>query len=576
MPHRSGSRVARAALPSVRVSPELLLAAAGGLRRAYEEVDWAATGIGPIEAWSPALRNAVELALHTQFPLTLFWGPEFILIYNEAYVALIADKHPAALGRPAREVFPEAWEAIGPMMQSVREGGGATWVQDEPVPLLRRGRLEEAYFTFSYSPVRGVGGEIEGVMDIAMETTQQVIDRRRLRTLSRLREILAGLDSADAILQRGLASLRADAADFPAVSLRPAQAQDGPLVVANGVARLALGPARSGRAALEVELSRHLDPDTAYLGFLRLVAASIGQALDRVDAREVERSFSESLQRSLLSRPPRRPGAEIAVRYKPATRLAQVGGDWYDAFAGPAGALTLAVGDVTGHDRRAAAGMAQIRSLLRGAAWAEAGAPARSLEALDQAMSGLEVGEFATAVLAELDGHTLRWCNAGHPPPAVLGPDGQARLLWTDRAEPLLGIGAGPAPRAHRRAGARLGRRALHGRAGGAPRRADRPRPRVADRRAGERARAGRGGVVRPPPRPARRERRRRRRPARALYGSRASSTRLSGVSAARRTAPKPPARSTSARRASPAWVPSPARPGCESDPGVHTSVDIA
>ena len=444
MPHRSGTGVARATLPCLRVSPELLLAAAGGLRRAYEEVDWAAAGLGPIEAWSPALRNAVELALHTQFPVTLLWGPEFVLVYNEGYVPLIADKHPAALGRPARDVFPEAWDVVGPMMESVRDGGGATWVQDEPVPLLRRGRLEEAYFTFSYSPVRGASGEIEGVLDIAMETTQQVIDRRRLRTLSRLREILAGLDSADAILQRGLASLRADAADFPAVSLRQAHAQDGPLVVAHGVARLALGPARSGRAALEVELSRHLDPDTAYLGFLRLVAASIGQALDRVDAREVERSFSESLQRSLLSRPPLRPGVEIAVRYTPATRLAQVGGDWYDAFAGPAGALTLAVGDVTGHDRRAAAGMAQIRSLLRGAAWAEAGAPARSLEALDQAIGGLEVGEFATAVLAELDGHTLRWCNAGHPPPAVLDPDGKARLLWTDPPQPLLGIGAGP------------------------------------------------------------------------------------------------------------------------------------
>ena len=563
--------------PSV---PELLLAAAGGLRRAYEEVDWAATGLGPIEAWSPALRNAVELALHTQFPVTLLWGPEFVLVYNEAYVALIADKHPAALGRPAREVFPEAWDVIGPMMESVREGGGATWVQDEPVPLLRRGRLEEAYFTFSYSPVRGADGEIEGVMDIAMETTQQVIDRRRLRTLSRLREILAGLDSADAILKRGIASLRADAADFPAVSLRPAQAQDGPLVVANGVARLALGPARSGRAALEVELSRHLDPDTAYLGFLRLVAASIGQALDRVDAREVERSFSEALQRSLLSRPPQRPGVEIAVRYKPATRLAQVGGDWYDAFAGPAGALTLAVGDVTGHDRRAAAGMAQIRSLLRGAAWAEAGAPARSLEALDQAMGGLEVGEFATrrprrARRAHAALVQRRPPAAGRAGPRRAGAaavDGTRRAAARDRRR--------PAPRADRRAGARLGRRALHGRPGGAPRRADRPRPRVADRRAGERARAGRGGALRPPPRPARRERRRRRRPARALprrpYGSRASSTRLSGVSAARRTAPKPPARSTSARRASPAWVPSPARPGCESDPGVHTSVDIA
>jgi serine phosphatase RsbU (regulator of sigma subunit) len=424
------------------VSPELLLPAAGGLRRAYEEVDWGATSLGPIESWSPTLRNAVDLTLHTQFPVTLLWGPEFVLVYNEAYVQLIADKHPAALGRPAQAVFPEAWDVIGPMMQAVLDGEGATWVEDEPLPLLRRGRLEEAYFTYSYSPVRGPAGEIEGVMDIATETTQQVIDRRRLRTLGRLREILARLDSADAILERGLATLRADAADFPAVELRPALAQTGPIAVAGGVARLVLGPPRSGRAALEVELSRHLEPDAAYLGFLRLVATSIGQALDRVDAREAERSFSESLQRSLLSRPPKRPGVDIAVRYQPATQVAQVGGDWYDAFAGPHGTLTLAVGDVTGHDRRAAAAMAQIRNLLRGAAWADAGAPARSLEALDQAMGGLAVGEFATAILAELDGTTLRWCNAGHPPPAVLGPDGRARLLHT-KPEPLLGIAFG-------------------------------------------------------------------------------------------------------------------------------------
>ncbi len=117
------------------MSPELLLAAAGGLRRSYEAVDWGATALGPIESWSPTLRNAVDLSLHTQFPVTLFWGPEFVLLYNEAYVPLIADKHPAALGRPARDVFPEAWDVIGPMMRSVFDGQGATWVEDEPIPL---------------------------------------------------------------------------------------------------------------------------------------------------------------------------------------------------------------------------------------------------------------------------------------------------------------------------------------------------------------------------------------------------------------------------------------------------------
>jgi PAS fold len=206
------------------VTPHVLLKAAGGLRRTYEDVDWSATPLGPIERWSPALRNATDLALHTQFPVMLMWGPELVMVYNEAYVELIADKHPSALGSPAREVFPEAWDTIGPLAQAVLAGEGATWVEDEPVPLMRRGRLEEAYFTFSYSPVRGPGGVIEGVMDIAIETTRQVIDRRRLRTLGRLREILAGLDSAHAILERGIATLRADAADFPSVALRPAHA----------------------------------------------------------------------------------------------------------------------------------------------------------------------------------------------------------------------------------------------------------------------------------------------------------------------------------------------------------------
>ena len=413
------------------------------MRAAYEDVDWAATALGPVEHWSPALRNAVDLTLHTQFPVTLLWGPEFVMVYNEAYVELIADKHPSALGAPAKKVFPEAWEAIGPMMQSVLDGEGATWVEDEPVPLWRRGRLEEAYFTFSYSPVRGGPGQpIEGVLDIASETTPQVIDRRRLRTLGRLREILASVDTAGAVLARGLAALRADAADFPSVELRPSPAMQGLLVVSKGVARLAIGPSRAGRGVLEVRLSDHLEPDANYLGFLRLVASALGQALDRIDAREAAQSFSEALQRSLLTAPPRRAGLDVAVRYQPAARVAQVGGDWYDAFSAPGGALTLVVGDVTGHDRRAAAAMAQVRNLLRGVVYAGSGSPARSLAALDRAMAGLGMGEYATGVIAELEGTTLRWSNAGHPPPAVLAPDGGVRLLET-APEPLLGIAGG-------------------------------------------------------------------------------------------------------------------------------------
>jgi hypothetical protein len=150
--------------------------APASLAEAYAETDWAASPLGPVEQWSTTLRNTVDMMLGTRFPVTLFWGPEFTLVYNEAYAPLIGDKHPAALGTPACEVFSEVWGLIGPMMDGARSGA-PTWVQDEYVPLRRRGFVEECYFTFSYSPVRNGLGDVEGVMDIAAETTEQVISR---------------------------------------------------------------------------------------------------------------------------------------------------------------------------------------------------------------------------------------------------------------------------------------------------------------------------------------------------------------------------------------------------------------
>jgi hypothetical protein len=219
-----------------------LLDAAGAMRPAYERVDWSSTAVGPVAGWSPALRNALGLALHTRFPVTLMWGPEFVLLYNQAYVSLIADKHPCALGRPAQEGFAEAWDVIGPMMQGVLDGRGATYVEDASVPLERHGRLREAYFTFSYSPVRGAGGVVEGVMDIATDTTRQVIDRRRLVMLGRLREMLASLERVEEVRERALPLLWANALDLPAVDIElEGLANDGD---GGGWVRFPLGSAR--------------------------------------------------------------------------------------------------------------------------------------------------------------------------------------------------------------------------------------------------------------------------------------------------------------------------------------------
>ncbi|WP_245886481.1 SpoIIE family protein phosphatase [Kineococcus xinjiangensis] len=173
-----------------------------------------------------------------------------------------------------------------------------------------------------------------------------------------------------------------------------------------------------------------------------------GLALDNARLYTQQQRLAEGLQRSMLTSPPEPDHLQIVVRYRPAARAAQVGGDWYDAFLQPDGSTVLVIGDVMGHDVNAAAAMGQIRSLLRGIAYYSGAGPAAILTGLDATMQGLDVETTATAVVARLEqtpeqkeqGTTvLRWANAGHPPPLLLQPDGTVTTL-DGRSTLLLGI----------------------------------------------------------------------------------------------------------------------------------------
>jgi PAS domain S-box-containing protein len=190
---------------------------------------------------------------------------------------------------------------------------------------------------------------------------------------------------------------------------------------------------------------------------LEAFAALTAQALERIRARDAEREatqasrrLSETLQRSLLTALPEPGHLHIAVRYQPAAQEAQVGGDWYDAFLTPDGSTTLVVGDVAGHDRNAAAVMAQVRNVLRGVAQTLGEPPAAVLSALDRALRALRVDALATAVLCQIeqgeaeaarDLRMLRWSNAGHLPPLLIQADGSRELLT---APPGLLLGLEP------------------------------------------------------------------------------------------------------------------------------------
>ncbi len=183
---------------------------------------------------------------------------------------------------------------------------------------------------------------------------------------------------------------------------------------------------------------------------LREIMAQIGLALDNAHLHAARRDLAEELQRSLLTELPEPDHLHLVARYVPAATGAQIGGDWYDAFVVRDGTTCLVIGDVTGHDLRAAVSMAQVRNVLRGGAHAVVQPPAQILASLDWAIHDLAVGAISTGVLAKVEQpaelaeqglRLLRWSNAGHLPPLLLHPDGRAELL-TRPADLLLGLRA--------------------------------------------------------------------------------------------------------------------------------------
>jgi PAS domain S-box-containing protein len=138
--------------------------------------DWSKTEIGSPETWPQSLKTIVNFLLNSKFPMFLWWGPGLICFYNDAYRPSLgkAGKHPSILGMPAREAWPEIWSIIEPLINQVLTTGEATWSENQLVPIFRNNKIEDVYWTFSYSPVNDEFNSIAGVFVTCVETTQQV------------------------------------------------------------------------------------------------------------------------------------------------------------------------------------------------------------------------------------------------------------------------------------------------------------------------------------------------------------------------------------------------------------------
>jgi len=158
----------------------------GQVRELIRGTEWAATPLGPVGSWSPVLRTMVRGCLASSFPMVIHWGPQRVALYNDAFAVLIGGKHPAALGRPAKDTWPENWGVVGGRLDEVIEHGHTMHAEDEQRILHRHGYPEECYFSYSHSPIDDVDGAAAGVFTVSTETTAKVLYDRRMRVVREL------------------------------------------------------------------------------------------------------------------------------------------------------------------------------------------------------------------------------------------------------------------------------------------------------------------------------------------------------------------------------------------------------
>lgn len=186
--------------PATALALSPFLADGGETGARIQSLDWSKTKLGPISNWPLHLKSAVGLMLAAKAQIVLFWGPDFVALYNDAYAPTIGEKHPKALGRPARENWAELWDDLEPLLRRVLGNGESVFAKDRPFYIERHGYPENVYFDISYSPVRDEAGTIGGVFCIVNETTERVRGEERQRLLlretnHRLKNLLAMMDA---------------------------------------------------------------------------------------------------------------------------------------------------------------------------------------------------------------------------------------------------------------------------------------------------------------------------------------------------------------------------------------------
>jgi signal transduction histidine kinase len=240
-------------VPADDKAEELALFAGGGeMGERMAALDWARTPLGPPRHWPRSLKTCVRIILTSRQPMFVWWGDELINLYNDAYIDIVRGKHPSALAQPAREVWTEIWDQVGPRVHSAIELNEGTY--DEALLLImhRNGYPEETYYTFSYSPVPNDTGATGGIICANTDDTQRIIGARQMALLRELAARTAHALTTEDVCRCAAEALETDSKDLPfaLVYLADADRRTASLMAATGIAagtrvapaRVELGP----------------------------------------------------------------------------------------------------------------------------------------------------------------------------------------------------------------------------------------------------------------------------------------------------------------------------------------------
>jgi PAS domain S-box-containing protein len=181
----------------------LRVRAEGEMAECIREFAWERTSVGPMARWPESFLCAVNLMLESQFPTVLLWGPELVVMYNDAYQPLMAEKHPGGLGQAAEDCWREAWHIIGPLFGAVLRRGERFFFENNLVPVTRQGILKDVYWTYSYSPVRDAAGRVTGVLVVCHDVTEKLAaEQERDAIAANLKNVLESTTDGLAMLDK--------------------------------------------------------------------------------------------------------------------------------------------------------------------------------------------------------------------------------------------------------------------------------------------------------------------------------------------------------------------------------------